>query len=223
MNDKTRIAIVEPTPIFLEGIKHVLVDAGYDIFYCTRSLDDFCESELGKIADILMVSLPATYLADCSEQMEGIRARMPKAKIVALVDSVTAYEVSQIWSFLDGLMVRNIDAQALIKALDMIALGERLMLGIPRNSTLGSAHISIPGGGLCASEFSHLSPREVDVLRSLSAGSSNKIIARQIGVSEATVKVHMKRILRKLKARNRTEAAMWAKANGLGFDQATPR
>ncbi|WP_373876012.1 response regulator transcription factor [Methylobacterium soli] len=59
-----------------------------------------------------------------------------------------------------------------------------------------------------------LSPREKDVLRALSVGASNKLIARDYELAEATVKIHVKNVLRKLKAQNRTQAAIWARENG---------
>jgi DNA-binding NarL/FixJ family response regulator len=55
-----------------------------------------------------------------------------------------------------------------------------------------------------------LSARERDVLTCLAQGKSNKAIARLYNLSEATVKVHLKAILRKTKAHNRTQAAIWA-------------
>jgi two-component system nitrate/nitrite response regulator NarL len=48
------------------------------------------------------------------------------------------------------------------------------------------------------------------ILRYLTKGASNKQIARELGLAEATVKVHLKGVLRKMKAANRTQAAMWA-------------
>jgi two-component system nitrate/nitrite response regulator NarL len=54
------------------------------------------------------------------------------------------------------------------------------------------------------------SDRETQILRLLTKGASNKLIARDLGLAEATVKVHIKAILRKAKAANRTQAAMWA-------------
>jgi DNA-binding CsgD family transcriptional regulator len=60
-----------------------------------------------------------------------------------------------------------------------------------------------------------LSPREVEILKCLLCGSSNKVIARQLGIAEATVKVHLKSLMRKIRAGNRTKAAMWAISNGL--------
>jgi DNA-binding NarL/FixJ family response regulator len=55
-----------------------------------------------------------------------------------------------------------------------------------------------------------LSPRECDVLTCLAQGKSNKAIARIYNLSEATIKVHLKAILRKTKTHNRTQAAIWA-------------
>jgi two-component system nitrate/nitrite response regulator NarL len=59
-----------------------------------------------------------------------------------------------------------------------------------------------------------LSPRERQILVSLAEGGSNKAIARLYNLSEATVKVHLKAILRKTKTHNRTQAAIWAIQRG---------
>jgi two-component system nitrate/nitrite response regulator NarL len=59
-----------------------------------------------------------------------------------------------------------------------------------------------------------LSPRERSILRYLIEGDSNKSIARKIDIAEATVKVHVKAILRKVRANNRTQAAIWGMNNG---------
>jgi two-component system nitrate/nitrite response regulator NarL len=55
-----------------------------------------------------------------------------------------------------------------------------------------------------------LSVRETVILRCLMEGDSNKLIARKFDITEATVKVHVKAILRKIRAKNRTQAAIWA-------------
>jgi DNA-binding NarL/FixJ family response regulator len=62
-------------------------------------------------------------------------------------------------------------------------------------------------------EARQLSRRETAILRRLIQGDSNKRIAREIGVAEATVKTHIKAILRKIRVKNRTQAAMWAYTN----------
>ena len=60
-----------------------------------------------------------------------------------------------------------------------------------------------------------LSSRETEVIRCLEQGRSNKSIARHLDITEATVKVHLKTILRKLGLKNRTQAAIWAMKNGI--------
>jgi len=77
-----------------------------------------------------------------------------------------------------------------------------------------SREISVGGG------TSHgLSEREEQILKALVRGHSNKVIARMCTVTEATVKVHMKSILRKIRVANRTQAAIWAVENRYFSDQ----
>ena len=55
------------------------------------------------------------------------------------------------------------------------------------------------------------STREIEILDCLTRGEANKFIARRFAIAEATVKVHVKAILRKIRAKNRTQAAIWAR------------
>lgn len=61
-----------------------------------------------------------------------------------------------------------------------------------------------------------LSPRQLDVLRLLATGQSNKQIGRQLGVAESTIKTHVLGLFQKLGVMSRTEAVLWAGARGLG-------
>jgi two-component system nitrate/nitrite response regulator NarL len=63
-----------------------------------------------------------------------------------------------------------------------------------------------------------LSLKETCILRRLISGASNKEIARNYSIAEATVKVHVAAILRKIRVRNRTQAAIWALNNHLSMD-----
>ena len=67
-----------------------------------------------------------------------------------------------------------------------------------------------------------LSEREEQILSDLVKGLSNKIIARKRAMAEATVKVHVKSILRKIRAANRTQAAVWALENGYAVESPHP-
>jgi two-component system nitrate/nitrite response regulator NarL len=64
-----------------------------------------------------------------------------------------------------------------------------------------------------------LSEREIQILDGLIKGYANKVIGRRCNISEATVKVHMKSILRKIRVGNRTQAAIWALENGYSNEE----
>jgi two-component system nitrate/nitrite response regulator NarL len=88
---------------------------------------------------------------------------------------------------------------------------------LSRHSDSGS-YRALPGGGALPSGESQtgdvargLSRREMLILRMLMEGASNKVIALKLVITESTVKVHMKAILRKLRLQNRTQAAIWAR------------
>ena len=69
------------------------------------------------------------------------------------------------------------------------------------------------------SPFSVLTPRETEILALLAEGQSNKTIARNLGISDGTVKLHVKAILRKLEVHSRVEAAVMAVQRGFNKDE----
>jgi two-component system nitrate/nitrite response regulator NarL len=66
------------------------------------------------------------------------------------------------------------------------------------------------------SRLEQLSPREQDILRGIARGASNKAIARDLGIAETTVKIHVQHVLRKLDVASRVQAAVIATEHGLG-------
>ena len=118
----------------------------------------------------------------------------------------------------DGLCSTAMSCETLIKALELVMLGETFIAPAFTFSLADEASRrqqaradgAIVTGPAAVALANMLSPREVQILRHLTQGASNKHIARELGLAEATVKVHLKAILRKVRAANRTQAAMWA-------------
>jgi two-component system nitrate/nitrite response regulator NarL len=92
---------------------------------------------------------------------------------------------------------------------------EALHLTAPMNAASTLPDLSA-GDTRRAPTHCKLSERENQVLNGLIKGHSNKLIARACDITEATVKVHMKGVLRKIRVANRTQAAIWALENGYG-------
>lgn len=110
----------------------------------------------------------------------------------------------------------SISTAELLTALNLVRSGERviqrclLALTVPPKND-DAAPPPIPEHRIpphtCLNEPS---PREKEILRCLVLGYTNKVIARHLGITEATVKVHLKNLLKKLHVENRTQAAIWA-------------
>ena len=144
-----------------------------------------------------------------------LKEQYPGARLVALGDNLNPWAIQELCKAgLDGLCPTGMPPAAMCKALELVMLGEVFLpasLGLvlidqasarsAQSTTVGNAAGELPA---------KFSEREAQILQLLTKGSSNKLIARELGLAEATVKVHIKAILRKAKAANRTQAAMWA-------------
>jgi two-component system, NarL family, nitrate/nitrite response regulator NarL len=148
---------------------------------------------------------------DCSDR-DVIRAHQQRrVKIVALAYEANGLQMnSDDVAALSGILTYDLSAAAFVRALQLICSGERV---IPRDLALGRRPQISSLGTEPRSDRVQLSPREKEMLSHLTAGDSNKAIARHLGITEATVKVHLKSVLRKIRVENRTQAAIWALAN----------
>jgi len=144
----------------------------------------------------------------------------PMAHIVVLSDRCTPKDaLALLHAGADGYLPKNISCEALIKALELVMLGVTILpTGVGRLLGGGIAikcdqqlePASAPKTCDPVSTPRRLSDRETEILQCLSRGESNKHIARLFNITEATVKVHIKAILRKISVKNRTQAAVWA-------------
>ncbi len=105
-----------------------------------------------------------------------------------------------------GFIPKTMGAQSLLNAVRFMSAGE-----IYAPVELMRRDAAAPTHPLLA----QLSPREIEVLSGLCRGQSNKEIARDLGLQEVTIKLHVRTLCRKLDAKNRTQAAMTAKEAGL--------
>lgn len=145
----------------------------------------------------------------------GLMAK--RSKVVVLADHCEAKLVrSAICAGAAAFLPRSISAGVLIQTLDLVLEGEIILpAAVARDMLMCAEHgsdRSAGGGGDSSGSMDRvgrLSSREVDILKRLVHGDSNKQISRQLDISETTVKVHVKAILRKIRVCNRTQAAIW--------------
>jgi two-component system, NarL family, nitrate/nitrite response regulator NarL len=166
---------------------------------------------------------------DVCETVNSLKTRWPSVRTVLLSDHLDPAAVAHAFQAgLDGLCPTAMSPEALMLALELVVLGERfipadvglaLLTAQPRGDEVGfglSAAAVPANDGLGGKS---LSGREAQILHLITQGAANKVIARELGLAEATVKVHVKAILRKVKVSNRTQAALWAQQHLKGRPQ----
>jgi two-component system, NarL family, nitrate/nitrite response regulator NarL len=149
--------------------------------------------------------------------VECARNRLPNSRIVVISEQFDLKTVIDCLSAgVHGYIIKSTRSTRMLAALRLVALGEKV---VPSDfvDTVSVCGIERTIGTDFDQEIEEakLSPRELDVLCCLMAGYANKVIARKLDVCEATVKVHVKAILRKLHVHNRTQAALWANTHGI--------
>jgi len=154
------------------------------------------------------------------EAVRQVRERSPRARIVVLADRFD-YRFLRLGhaAGVDGFCLGASAPDVLIKSLELVMLGEAVLPSEVLRSILDGSlqrpeqplHDHAPEDPKSVHRMDcKLSAKETQVLSHLRDGSSNKIIACKLDITEATVKVHVKAILRKIGAANRTQAAIWA-------------
>jgi DNA-binding NarL/FixJ family response regulator len=189
-----------------DALSSALKDAGFTVFY---------EPTQGDAQTVTVIDF-----GDC-KSLESVSAHQARGvKIVALTSKADSREIGfDEIEPLSGILTYDLSGRAFVDSLRLICSGERMF---PRDLAMGRRPQASPSNTEPRPDRVHLSPREKEILSHLCTGHSNKLIARHLGIAEATVKVHLKSVQRKIRVENRTQAAIWALAN-LSELHATPR
>jgi two-component system, NarL family, nitrate/nitrite response regulator NarL len=166
--------------------------------------------------DVVLVDL-SFGAGDVAQTMAEIGAWAPHCKVVFLAQELDIALLGACFAAgASGYLLKDISRDALQGTLRLVAAGEKVFPSALAVQMAGL--VNRFGERRMSSAKLHtgnLSEREIDILRCLVTGYPNKTIAANLAIAESTVKVHLKRILRKTHASNRTQAAIWAVENGL--------
>ena len=139
---------------------------------------------------------------------------MPKGYIVLLAQAMETDQLALSFAAgADGYLLEEISPEALLESLNLVMLGEKVFPSRLAALMCGDSW-SLKASPKAAASHVPLSGRELEIVQRLTDGLPNKIIASELSITEATVKVHLKTILKKIGAQNRTQAAIWAVQRG---------
>jgi DNA-binding NarL/FixJ family response regulator len=203
---RIRVLCVDDHPLLREGIASVLeeledIELVGSVDNGSRAIEAFAHLQ----PDVTLMDLRMPDM-DGLTAMATIRQHTPDAKVIVLttypgdVQALNALKAGAM-----GYLLKSSLGNALLDTIRAVHAGKRV---IPEEVAEAI--------GQHAADHA-LSPREIDVLRRVAAGQANKRIARDLGISESTVKAHIRSILPKLGASDRTHAVTIALKRGI-FD-----
>jgi DNA-binding NarL/FixJ family response regulator len=199
-----RILTVDDHPLLRDGIAAVF-EAQEDMTLVGQASNgrEAIESFRSLRPDVTLMDLRMPDMSGI-EAITAIRAEFPNARIIVLTTYAgDAQAAAALKAGAVGYLLKNLVRKELIETIRAVHGGKRRVP--PEIATEIAEHVADDA----------LTGREIEVLRRVAAGKSNKLIAVELDISEGTVKTHMKSILPKLDASDRTHAVMIALKRGI--------
>ncbi len=214
--EQVRLLIIDPNTLFREGLRGLLSGTQFDVAHEASDTTEGLEIVQSN-DEIEIVILDFTNDGSDTELqiLTQMRAANEDIKLIVLTNEMSALLLARALNAgADGFLLKSMSSEALVASLRLVVLGEKVF-PTKLATMITSGQIDPTAAEVRASSMKGLSEREREIMGCLVHGKSNKVIARQLGITEATVKVHLKAVLRKLNVSNRTQAALWAVRNGL--------
>ena len=216
-----RVLIIDDHTLFREGLQGLLARRGIEV---VASLGDGLKGmQLAhKLApDVLLLDMrmPVTDGLSILRQLQQDKFAPPIVMLTTSSDERDLVEALR--SGARGYLLKDMEPDDLVVALRDIVAGKTV---VAPNLTQVLARV-VQGDTPPEDETSpidDLTPRESEILGLVAEGQSNKVIARNLGISDGTVKLHVKAILRKLGIHSRVEAAVIAVEHGMRASKYAP-
>jgi len=207
-----KVLVADDHSLFRDGIISLLEAAGFDVVAQVGNGQMAVEETLRLRPDLVLMDISMPQLNGL-EALRQIKAALPETQVVMLtVSDEDADLFEAIKSGAYGYLLKDLSAHEFLAMLEGLQRGEaaitrktvkRLMEGFAASSR--QRHNLVED----------LTHREIQLLQLVAEGFSNKASAQKLSISENTVKYHLKKILQKLGAQNRTEAVTYAIGAGL--------
>lgn len=208
-----------PSTILLIGDHPMLRNGVRQLISMEPSLTVAGEAGNGRDGIALAESLdPDLILLDLNmpemngfETLDILRRKPLSGRVV--VFSVSNYREDLITALrrgADGYLLKDMEPEELLVALRQAAAG-KMVVSPALTEVLAGALREVRSDD--EPDINSLTPRERDILKLIAQGQPNKMIARKLDITESTVKVHVKNLMKKMKVKSRVEAAVWVLQN----------
>jgi two-component system nitrate/nitrite response regulator NarL len=209
-----RVLLIDDHALFRVGLLELLERRGIEVVDAVGDCEVGLHLARDCAPDVVLLDLrmPGT---DGIEILKRMRSEGMERRVAMLTTSTEEPDViASLQAGANGYLLKDMEPDDLVAALNDIVAGKTVVAS-ELTGILARAVRQEKAEPVREPAFSDLTPREMQILCHLAAGQSNKVIARELGISDGTVKLHVKAILRKLDVHSRVEAAVIAVERGL--------
>jgi two-component system, NarL family, nitrate/nitrite response regulator NarL len=213
-----RVLVVDDHPLFRRGLTAILCRSTNVLVVGDAGDATEAQRRVEELEPDVILHLPGVNGVDA---LPALRDAFPQVRIIMLTVSEDENDLAaSLKAGANGYLLKTMDAEALIAAVVRVMQGESVIADEMTSKLVAAYRGAIENAPVAVtsiepiahaiSPLSQLSPRELDILRGIALGESNKLIARHLGIAETTVKIHVQHVLRKLNVASRVQAAVIA-------------
>lgn len=215
MPDRTTVLIIDDHPMLRRGVIQLLeLDDDLQPVGEASSGDEGIKLALALDPDLILLDLNMHGMSGI-DTLKAMRTADIYSKVLVFTVSDNHEDVvAALKAGADGYLLKDTEPEELLASIKRAAAGD-MPISEKLSSALAQAiskrhreHENTPS-------MDALTQREKQVLKAIACGDSNKMIARKLDIAEGTVKVYVKKVLKKLSFRSRVEAAVWAVGQGM--------
>jgi two-component system nitrate/nitrite response regulator NarL len=211
---KIKVILIDDHTLFREGLQRLLMRHEIDVVSSVSNGEEGLKAIEAHDPDIVLLDLRMPNISgiEVLKNIKKVKKAMPVVMLTTSDDEKDLIEALR--NGAGGYLLKDMEPDDLVVALKDVLKGETIVA--PNLvQILAKFHQGDDTEINISNLISTLTPRENEILELLADGQSNKLIAKNLGISDGTVKLHVKSILRKLEIHSRVEAAVIAVEHGL--------
>jgi len=201
------VLLVDDHPLLRKGLAQLIeLDDELEVLGEASSGREALEMAADQEPDLIVLDLNMQGMNGL-ETLRALREAEVSSRIIMLTVSDNDEDVVCAITYgADGYLLKDMDPEIILEKIKEAALGKMVISEKLTHILAGALR---KGDNSKTSQLAKLTSREHEILKLVSKGLSNKLIARDLCISDGTVKVHVKHILKKLNLKSRVEAAVW--------------
>ncbi len=206
------VIVIDDHPLFRKGVTELLnSETDFEVIGEAASGKEGLELALESRPDIILLDLNMKDMNGIQVLTSLKKTDLESINIMLTVSDTENNFLTALRSGIDGYLLKDTEPELIIEKLRSAINGEVVIDDNLTNLLTSSIRDNKPQ---TPDDYSMLSEREIEIIKLIVKGMSNKLIAKTLGITEGTVKVHVKNMLRKLNLSSRLETALWAIAHG---------